>query len=148
LNYRLPISAQTLGRWGARLVLLTLVVLAGGLLIGFVRMTWNEHKINQESQQQLAANEAQRHRNQILKGEAEFRESPMYAEQAAREQLGMARDGEMVLLPTVVLPAPAVVPQPSAAPVVVPALGEPLPQDMPNYQRWWQSLFPPTTTNP
>jgi hypothetical protein len=60
----------------------------------------------------------------------------------------MARDGEMVLLPTVVLPAPAVVPQPSAAPVVVPALGEPLPQDMPNYQRWWQSLFPPTTTNP
>jgi cell division protein FtsB len=147
-NYRLPVSSQTVGRWGARLVLLTLVMLAGGLLIGFVRMTWNEHKINQESQQQLATNEAQRQRNIVLRGEAEYRESPMYAEQAAREQLGMAREGETVLLPTVVLPAPAIIPAPSAAPVPPPVLGEPLPQDTPNYQRWWQALFPRAATNP
>ena len=149
-NYRPPISSQSFTRWVGRLVLLTLGVLAIGLLVGFVRMTWAEHKINQESAQQEAANEAQKQRNAALKGEAEFRESGMYAEQAAREQLGMARDGETVLLPTVVLPAAS---QPAPPP---PAANAAAPEIMlvstsasaPNYQRWWQALFPGPAASP
>ncbi len=148
-NYRAPVSSQSLTRWVGRLVLLTLGVLAVGLLVGFVRMTWAEHKINQESAQQLAANEAQQQRNAALKGEAEFRESGMYAEQAAREQLGMARDGDTVLLPTVVIPAaspPAPPPaaNPSEPQVVLAATSA----STPNYQRWWRALFPGTADNP
>ena len=148
-NYRPPFSSQSLTRWVGRLVLLTLGILAVGLLIGFVRMTWAEHKINQESAQQLAANEAQQQRNAALKGEAEFRESGMYAEQAALEQLGMARDGETVLLPTVVIPAaspPAPPPaaNPSQPQVVLAATSA----SAPNYQRWWRALFPGTAENP
>ncbi len=149
-NYRLPLSSATLARWGARLVLLTLVLLAGGLLIGFVRMTWAEHKINQESEQQLAVNETQKQRNVTLKGEAEYRESGMYAEQAAREQLGMARDGETVLLPTVVVPAPsAAVPPPLSENIapLVPAVN-PLSEPAANYQRWWRALFPGADAKP
>lgn len=149
-NYRRSVSSQTLTRWVGRLVLLTLAVVAIGLLVGFVRMTWAEHKINQESAQQLAANEAQKQRNAALKGEAEFRESGMYAEQAAREQLGMARDGETVLLPTVVLPAasqPA--PPPSAATTAAPeVILASTSASAPNYQRWWRALFPGADASP
>lgn len=149
-NYRPAVSSATLARWGARLVLLTLMLLAGGLLIGFVRMTWAEHKINQESEQQLAVNEAQKQRNAALKGEAEYRASDMFAEQAAREQLGMARDGETVLLPTVVLPAPsAAPPPPSSENIAVPEPApDPLIEAAPNYQRWWQALFPGADAKP
>lgn len=139
---RSPIAPQTLARWGTRLVLLALLAVACGLMVGFVRMTWTRHQLTQTRLAQAAINEEQRARNAALKGEAEYRESDVYAEQAAREQLGMAREGETVLLPTVVAPA---APQPQTAPtpgpataVLVLAQAEP----MPNYQRWWRALFP------
>ena len=148
-NYRPPVSSQSLTRWVGRLVLLTLGVLAVGLLIGFVRMTWAEHKINQESAQQLAANEAQQQKNAALKGEAEFRESGMYAEQAAREQLGMAREGETVLLPTVVLPAAPQSAPPPAATITEPQVAlATTSASAPNYQRWWRALFPGADASP
>ncbi len=149
-NFRSPVSSATLARWGARLVLLALVLIAGSLLIGFVRMTWAEHKINQESEQQLAVNETQKQRNATLKGEAEYRESGMYAEQAAREQLGMAREGDTVLLPTVVLPAPtAAPPPPPSESIPAPASAvDPLAEPTTNYQRWWRALFPGPDVKP
>jgi cell division protein FtsB len=144
-NLRPQFDPQVVTRWAIRCVLLFLMLLAGGLMVGFVRMTWTQHQINQASERQRAENEAQRARNAALKGEAEFRESDVYAEQAAREQLGMAREGEVVLLPTIVVPAsPSPAPQSSnpaapasnaAAPPVEEAVA-------PNYQRWWQALFP------
>lgn len=135
------VSSERLSRWSARLVLVALVVIAGSLLVGFVRMTWTEHLINQASEQQVAVNEAQKRKNATLKGEAEYRESDVYAEQAAREQLGMARDGDTVLLPTVVIPATPV-PTPEVAPSAAPDVAALQPELTPNYQRWWRALFP------
>ena len=149
-NLRPKIDPQVFARWGTRLILLLLMVLAGGLMVGFVRMTWNQHQINQANERQRAENEAQRARNADLKGQAEFRESDVFAEQAAREQLGMAREGEVVLLPTIVVPAsPMPSPQSSnpaaPAPESVAAAEEEI---APNYQRWWQALFPPEAVIP
>jgi cell division protein FtsB len=144
-NFGPQIDPQVLTRWGIRLVLLFLMLLAGGLMVGFVRMTWTQHQINQASERQRAENDAQRARNAALKGEAEFRESDVYAEQAAREQLGMAREGEIVLLPTIVVPAsPAPVPQSSNPAAAAPNGTAPTVEETttPNYQRWWQALFP------
>jgi len=143
------LSSQRIVRWGTRALLAVLIVLSGALLVNFVRMTWIEHQINQASEQQRAINEAQRQRNLQLAGEAEFRESDMYVEQAAREQLGMAREGETVLLPTVVLPAPTEAP-PDAAPEVTP---DPTPvaiepAGLANYQRWWRAFFPGADARP
>lgn len=144
-NLRPQIDPQVVTRWGTRLMLLLLLVLAGGLMVGFVRMTWTQHQINQSSERQRAENEAQRAHNAALKGQAEFRESDVYAEQAAREQLGMAREGETVLLPTIVVPAAAPpAPQSSnpAAPRPETAAAAPQAEIAPNYQRWWQAFFP------
>jgi len=66
------------------------------------------------SKNQRSANAQLAADNLRLKGLAEWAESDVAAEQAARERLGMAREGEIVLLPTVVLPtsATATVPRP------------------------------------
>lgn len=148
-NLRPQIDPQVVTRWGTRLILLFLMVLAGGLMVGFVRMTWTQHQINQASERQRAENETQRARNAALKGQAEFRESDVFAEQAAREQLGMAREGETVLLPTIVVPAAtpppaAQSPNPAASATAAAAAEE----IAPNYQRWWQALFPPEAVVP
>ncbi|HEX6289167.1 MAG TPA: septum formation initiator family protein [Herpetosiphonaceae bacterium] len=150
-NLRPQIGPEVFARWGTRGVLLLLLLLAGGLMVGFVRMTWTQHQINQASERQRAENDVQRARNAALKGEAEFRESDVYAEQAAREQLGMAREGEIVLLPTIVAPAsPQPSPQPSSVAAAAPGDAPPAVEEelRPNYQRWWQALFPETAVTP
>jgi len=137
------ISPQSLSRLSTQLVLLILVAIALGLLVGFVEMTWASHRISREIEEQRAINRETEARVAALKGEAEFRESDVYAEQAAREQLGMAREGETVLMPTMVAPAPS--PSPAAAPSAPPARATaPLDNSSPpNHQRWWQAFFPP-----
>lgn len=74
--------------------------------------------------------------NETLKGAVEFTESDVYIERVAREQLGYAREGDIVILPRL-LPAPA--PEASAA-AEPPAA---LPPPTPNWRLWWQALFPP-----
>jgi cell division protein FtsB len=136
-------GGQRAARWGVRLLFAVLCMLVGLLGIGFGRMAWREHELNATVAHQLAMNEAQRARNKELEAETAYRESDAYAELAAREQLSMARPGDTVLLPTMVTPplpqlsdsAPS---QDEAAQVAV----------QPNYLRWWQALFPPTTTQP
>src|SRR3712207_9537856 len=98
-----------------------LPIFALGLLVGFVEMTWASHRISREIDEQRAANAETEARVAALKGEAEFRESDVYAEQAAREQLGMAREGDTVLKPTMVAPAPSPAPTPVPAPSAPPA---------------------------
>lgn len=141
-------SSQTVSRWSARAALLVLLVVAGSLLVGFVRMTWTLHQIKQEQvQEQVKLAEAQAVAAE-RKGEAEFRESDVYAEQAAREQLGFARDGDTVILPTVVIPVtPTPAPTSQAAvPSAAPAAIED--ERVTNYDRWWQALFPDPGTQP
>ena len=138
------ISTRVLQRVGVSLLLVVMLVLAGSLLVGFVQRAWQEHQLNRAIERQEAQNAQQKERNNQLKGAAEFAESDVAAEQAARERLGMAREGETVLLPTVVLPAPPT-PAPAEAPIDVAALpptatvAEP---DQPNVVRWMRAVFP------
>jgi cell division protein FtsL len=128
-----------LQRAGVTLLLLALLFLAGGLMVGFVRMAWQEHQINRAIDEQESQNAQQVARNRQLQGEAEHAESDVAVERAARERLGMAREGEMVLLPTVVLPA---VPTslPLDAPVVARSPTDPSRDS--NAARWFRALFP------
>lgn len=138
---RSRILSEGLIKWGARALLLLLIGLTGVLVFSFARMTWMERQINQALIQQRAANEALHIQIKRLKAEAEYRESDAYVEQAAREQLGMAREGETVLLPTVVIPA-SPMPRPTAR--AEPPTSESV--TIPNYQRWWRAFFPTDAT--
>lgn len=135
------VSSRTATRWGAWLAFIVLCVIVGYLTVGFARMALREYEINQAIAKQTALNDAQREQNEQLKAEAEYRESDAYAELAAREQLGMAREGETVLLPKMITP-PLALPSPEGD---APAQAETpdTPPD-PNYQRWWHALFPPS----
>lgn len=138
-------SSQTVVRWSLWLAFLVLCVLVGLLAVGFVRMAWREHEVNQMIAHMTALNEAQRAENERLEAEAQYRESDAYAELAAREQLGMAREGETVLLPTMVTPPLA----DSAPDVEAPAAASEADEhDQPNYRRWWEALFPSGAATP
>ena len=144
------ILARVLQRMGVSLLLIIMLFLAGSLLLGFVQRAWQEHQLNRATERQSAQNAQQRERNNRLKGAAEFAESDVAAEQAARERLGMAREGETVLLPTVVLPPPPPTPAPAATPIDVaelPATGE-LARSEPNVVRWMHAVFPGNDTAP
>ena len=132
-------STRLLQRAGVTFLLLALLVLAGGLLVGFVRMAWQEHQINRAIDQQRSQNAQQVERNRRLHGQAEYAESDVAAEQAARERLGMAREGETVLLPTVVLPA-----TPTVVPLDAPKRIRSAPEIRvdSNAERWFRALFP------
>jgi len=134
-------GGQRAARWGVRLLFAVLCVLVGLLGIGFGQMAWREHELNAAIAQQVAVNEAQQARNKELERETMYRESDAYAELAAREQLGMARPGETVLLPTMVTPP---LPQPSDRSIEHTASADAVVS--PNYQRWWQALFPSNIT--
>ena len=138
-SQRRLISLRLLQRSGVGLLLLALLFLAGGLLISFVRMAWQEHQINRAIERQRALNAEQLERNEELEGAAAFAESDVAAEIIARERLGMAREGDIVLLPTVVLPA-----SPTPMPTGVPApldLAWDVEADS-NAVRWFRALFP------
>ena len=78
-KYRIN-AARVLQRVGVGLLLLALLGLAGGLMVGFVRMAWQEHQINREMERQKAENAAQAALNLKLKGQADFAESDVAAE--------------------------------------------------------------------
>ncbi len=134
------LSSQRAARWGVRLLFGVLCVLVALLSIGFGRMAWREHELNTLISNQRALNEAQQTRNNELEAEATYREGDAYAELAAREQLGMARPGETVLLPTMVTPP---LPQPSDSATAQTASADAVAS--PNYQRWWEVLFSTNT---
>lgn len=78
--------------------------------------------------------------NKVLEGAVEFTESDVYAERIAREQLGYAREGDIVIFareaPASPLPAETVeTPAPEAAPPPIE-----------NWRLWWLALFPPPPT--
>lgn len=140
-------APQNLARWGTRAALIGLLCLSVVLMIGFVRMTWTRHQLNQQIAEQRVINEEKRQEVDSLKGEAEFRKSDVYVERAAREQLGMARDGETVIMPNIVdAPAPSVAP--STAPRPSAAAETVAPEAQPNYARWWQAFFPAPVAQP
>jgi cell division protein FtsB len=125
------------GRSGARLIALALVLLSLWLLINFVGQVVASAQMDRQIAEQQA-NIAQREaENQALKRRLAFAESPAYVEQIAREQLGYAREGDTVVLPTL--------PERSTAPVsaaLVPLLAQP---SEPNWHGWLRAFFPSDT---
>jgi cell division protein FtsB len=123
-----------MGRSGARLVALALVALSLWLLANFVGQVVASARMDRqiaEKQAELAKAEAEL---VSLKQQVAFAESPAYAEQVAREQLGFAREGDTVILPTL----PERKPAQAAAPV---PLARPAPE--PNWRGWARALFSP-----
>jgi cell division protein FtsB len=126
-----------MGRSGARLVALVLVALSLWLLANFVGQVIVSARMDRQiadKQAELAKAEAEL---APLKDRVTFAESPAYAEQIAREQLGFAREGDTVVLPTLPERKPDLA---IAAPAPLPA---PAPQ--PNWRGWLRAFSPADT---
>jgi cell division protein FtsB len=124
-----------MGRSGARLVALALVALSLWLLVNFVGQVIASARMDRqiaEKEAELAKVEAEL---APLKDRVTFTESPAYAEQIAREQLGFAREGDTVILPTL--------PERKPAPATAALAPLPAPAAQPNWRGWLHALFPP-----
>jgi cell division protein FtsB len=123
-----------MGRSGARLIALILVALSLWLLANFVGQVIASARMDRQiadKQAELAKAESEL---APLKDRVTFAESPAYAEQIAREQLGFAREGDTVVLPTLPERKPALA---AAAPAPLPA-----PASQPNWRGWLRAFFP------
>ena len=120
--------------------LLTLVLLGLSVwsLAGFIGQVITSAQMERHKQELIAENAQYIASNATLATQVAEAESPARAEQILREQLGYARDGDTVVLPTF----PEVTPTPERpadqpAPTAIPE---------PNWRRWFIALFPPADT--
>jgi cell division protein FtsB len=119
---------------GAVIASLVMVVISCWMLAGIVSQVVTGARLDHQRAAADAEIAAIEQRNAQLEDEVTYAESPAYAEQVAREQLGMAREGDTVILPTF----PEVTPTP-AAPTPAPV---PSPTPQPNWRGWQRALFP------
>ena len=123
-----------LGRSGVHLITVGLVVLSLWSLSNFVGQVITGAQLErrkEEVQAEVARIEAE---NAALKQRVVEAESPAYAERIAREQLGFAREGDTVVLPTF----------PEHTPVPIAPTTAPLPTPTPqsNWRGWVRAFFP------
>jgi cell division protein FtsB len=115
------------------LIALGLVALSFWLLVHFVGQVIEAARMDRQIAEQQVANTRFEAENTALKERVIYAESPAYAEQIAREQLGYAREGDTVILPT--LPEQAAIsPAAAAAPL-------PPPRPQPNWQGWLHTFL-------
>lgn len=127
-------SRVRVGQSGAILISIGLVAISCWMLAGLIGQVLTSAQIERQ-QKELNVELAQIEReNAELKRQLAYAESPAYAEQVAREQLNMARDGDVVILPTF-RDTPAADTQATAVPL-------PIPTAQPNWQGWKEALFP------
>lgn len=119
-------------------LMLTLIALLLANFVGQVIQNARLEERRSALQAEVAALEA---RNAFRAGAVAFAESDVSVELIAREQLGYARDGDIVLLPQLPPSAPAprdpVTPEPAPAPAAADASPA-----SPNWMRWWQAVAP------
>jgi cell division protein FtsB len=123
-----------------RLVVLVLVALSLWLLVNFVGQVVAAARMDRQIADRQAENARIAAENQALKDRVSFAESPAYAEQIAREQLGYAREGDTVILPTL--------PERKAAPVTTAPAPLPAPPAQPNWRGWLRAFFPAPPASP
>jgi cell division protein FtsB len=123
-----------LGRSGAQLVALAMIVLSLWMLASFVGQVLTSAQLERRSEALEAEIARLENENARLEADVAYAESPAYAEQIAREQLGYAREGDTVVLPTF----PEALPTPEI-PVVEPL---PVPPPRTNLAGWGAALFP------
>jgi cell division protein FtsB len=125
---RLPLRQS-----GMHLATLVLAVLTLSLMVHFINQVLQSANLEEQRAElahEVAALDAQ---NDHLRSAIDFVESDVYVEQVAREQLGYAREGDVVVLPNFPDTQPAAEPEaPLAAPPPRPAA--------PNWQRWWEAF--------
>ncbi|GAB4123485.1 MAG: hypothetical protein Fur005_35450 [Roseiflexaceae bacterium] len=127
-------SGERMRRSGAAVASLVLLAVSIWMLTNIISQVVAGFQLNRQYEQVAAEVAAIEAANADLKKEVEIAESPAYAEQVAREQLGMAREGDTVILPTIPDVA-APTPTPPPAPL-------PTPTPQPNWRGWQQALFP------
>jgi cell division protein FtsB len=120
---------------GAILISLGLLAISIWMLVGLIGQVIASAQIEREQAEMHGELATLERENADLKRKVTYAESPAYAEQIAREQLGMARDGDIVILPTF-----QDTPASSAAPTTLPL---PAPISQPNWRGWQLALFPP-----
>lgn len=103
-----------------------IIVLLG--VFGLELQQWQQRrKIDTEINNLKAEQADLESRNQALQQSLEYFSSDDYQEKLAREQLGLKKDGEIVIN----FPAGGIISQPEAAP--------PPPKN--NLQKWWEYIF-------
>lgn len=130
-----PPSPLRLGRSGVHLITVGLVALTLWSLSSFVGQVITGAQIERRRQELQAEVDQIEAENEALRQRVAEAESPAYAERTAREQLGYAREGDVVVLPT--FPErTAVATAPTAAPL-------PTPTPQPNWRGWVRAFLPP-----
>ena len=127
-----------LGRPGVHLITLVLAVLSLWSLVGFVGQVISSAQMERHKEELRAENAKLAAENTQLQDRIAEAKSPDYADRIAREQLGYAREGDTVILPTLL--------QPTAAPANSPAPPPPAKVPDPNWRRWVNAFFPPAET--
>lgn len=120
------------GRAGVHALTLVMVVLSLWMMASFVGQIMTGAQLEQRRAALIAENARLEATNRALRDQVEYAESPAYAEQIAREQLGLAAEGDTVVLPTFEdRPASEATPTPVALPAPTPQL---------NWRAWIQAL--------
>ncbi|HEU5011869.1 MAG TPA: septum formation initiator family protein [Roseiflexaceae bacterium] len=125
------------GRSGLVLVTIGLVLLSLLLLGNFVNQVILSAQMDRQRDQVQAEIAQIQDENQQLSTSVAMAQSADYAEQVAREQLGYARQGDVVVVPVL----PQATPQSVEATPVPVAVAQP----EPNWQGWLHSFFPPAS---
>lgn len=114
-------------------MILVLVVLTLSLLAHFVRQVVQSTHLEARRVALETENALIEEDLVSLRGAVDYAESDVYVERVAREQLGYAREGDVVLVPQFAATAEEAEPAPTALP---------LPSPAPNWHLWWCSLNP------
>ncbi|HMO57067.1 MAG TPA: septum formation initiator family protein [Roseiflexaceae bacterium] len=126
------LRSERLGRSGVHLLTLAMVLISLWMLAGFVSQVIASAQLERRRDALSSEVASIQATNVAIQRTVEFAESPAYAEQVARDQLGYAREGDIVIFPTIPEATP---PADTSA---TPPLPAPAPQ--PNWYRWLQVL--------
>ena len=141
MSHRRPIRANLtptlpprvrVGQSGAVLISLGLVAISCWMLAGLIGQVLTSAQIDRQQKELRVAIARIERENADLKRNVTYAESPAYAEQVAREQLGMAREGDTVILPTF--------PDTQAVSATATVLPLPVPRAQPNWQGWHPAM--------
>ncbi len=120
-----------------RVVRLVIIGVSAILVVNLSRSIWDlwrRRDIVVERQNVLRRLEIE---HQRLKDELTYSESPLFIEQEARNRLGLAREGEaVILLPKSQIPSTKSLPRRQAG-----QTNEEKEEVIPNWKKWWRLFF-------
>lgn len=125
---------QPLKRSGVHLATLAVGILTLSLLINFINQVIQSANLEARRTQletEVAHIQAE---NAHIRSGFEYAESDVNVERVAREQLGYAREGDIVVLPRYLAPTPTL---PTAGTALAPTDASTV---APNWLRWWQAF--------